>query len=341
MCLLVTQSSTSPQLTAKWLTDFYDSNADGVGVMYAVNGELVVEKLLPKTASEFVDFYRTHIDGKDCAFHLRMKTHGHIDMENCHPYEVLNKAEHGLDLWLMHNGVLHTDNKADVTKSDTWHYIRDYLRPILEANPDFAFHPAFKELVSEHIGTGNKFVLMDNFGRMAVLNEEQGVYWGGRWLSNTYAWSAPTKLNSSTEEDMYDMALAQEQIATDPVVYRYTSHYPSTYNTWDYDGEVYGSQYTTYKSTYNDLDAQAEQDLEIDDILIELELSGFTRAGGLSRRQANEFVRKFGLDNFYEVSYMVMDKAIDEDWYVRIMSDFATARESLPWLEKESKRVWN
>ena len=70
-------------------------------------------------------------------------------------------------------------------------------------------------------------------------------------------------------------------------------------------------------------------------------MSGFKRAGGLSRRQANEFVRKFGIDAFYEVSYMVMDKAIDEDWYVRIMSDFATARECFPWLEKESKQVWN
>ena len=339
MCLLVTQSASSPQLTAKWLTDFYESNADGVGVMYVENGELIVEKLLPKTATDLIQFYHQHIDGRDCAFHLRMKTHGHIDMENCHPYEVLNKDEHGVDLWLMHNGVLHTDNKADITKSDTWHYIRDYLRPILEYNPDFAFHPAFAELIGEHIGTGNKFVLMDNLGRQTIINEEQGVYWGGRWLSNTYAWSAPTGLNNSDIEDMTNLQLATEQIATDPVVYKYTGHYPSTYSAynyggWDYDGEVYAG-------AYNDLDAQVEQDLEIDDILIELEMTGFKRAGGLSRRQANEFVRKFGIDAFYEVSYMVMDKAIDEDWYVRIMSDFATARESLPWLEREGNKVWN
>lgn len=339
MCLLVTQSATSPQLTAKWLTDFHEANADGVGVMYVENGELVVEKLLPKTASDFINFYHNHIEGRDCAFHLRMKTHGHIDMENCHPYEVLNKPEHGIDLWLMHNGVLHTDNKADITKSDTWHYIRDYLRPILEHNPDFAFHPAFVELIGDHIGTGNKFVLMDNNGRQVVINQEQGVYWGGRWLSNTYAWSAPVNLHKSEAEDMANMDLALEQIALDPVIYRYTtSTYPSTYTSynyggWDHDGEVYGKR--------NDIDAQAEEDLEIDDILIELELAGFKRAGGLSRRQAGEFVRKFGVDSFFEVSYMVMDKAIDEDWYVRVMSDFATARECFPWLEKESKQIWN
>jgi hypothetical protein len=147
-------------------------------------------------------------------------------------------------------------------------------------------------------------------------------------------------LNNSDIEDMTNLQLATEQIATDPVVYKYTGHYPSTYSSynyggWDYDGEVYAGSY----SGRNDLDAQAEQDLEIDDILIELEMTGFKRAGGLSRRQANEFVRKFGIDAFYEVSYMVMDKAIDEDWYVRIMSDFATARECFPWLERG--QVWN
>jgi hypothetical protein len=266
-----------------------------------------------------------------------MKTHGNIDMENCHPYEVLNRDEHGIDLWLMHNGVLHTDNKADITKSDTWHYIRDYLRPILEYNPDFAFHPAFAELIGDHIGS-NRFVMMDNNGRQVVINEEQGVYWGGRWLSNTYAWSAPVGLNKSGVEDMTDTQLALEQISTDPVVYRYSTTYPSTYGSynyggWDYDGEVYAK--------HNDIDAQADEDLEIDDILVELELAGFKRAGKLSRRQAGEFVRKFGIDSFFEVSNMVMDKAIDEDWYVRVMSDFATARECFPWLEKESKQIWN
>ena len=103
MCLLVVQPATAPSLTQAWLEDFYSSNSDGVGIMRAVDGELIIEKILPVNAQEFVDFYRNHIDGHDCAFHLRMKTHGNIDMENCHPYEVFNKAEHGLDVWLMHN----------------------------------------------------------------------------------------------------------------------------------------------------------------------------------------------------------------------------------------------
>ena len=331
MCLLVTQSADSPILSAEWLEDFYDSNSDGVGVMYAFDGRLVVEKLLPKDGKEFVQFYNEHIHGRECAFHLRMKTHGHIDLINCHPYEILNYEDHGIDLWLMHNGILHTDNKADITKSDTWHYINDYLRPMLIDNPDFAFHPSFNALISDHIGSSNKFVIMDNFGRQAVLNEPQGVYWGGRWLSNTYAWSAPTAVSKSIEADRYDLGLAEEQIATAPISYSYSPYKYANYSSYGgsyldgmgYDGEIYHKQ---------------DEDFDIDDTLVELELSGFKRAGRMSRRQAGEFVNKFGVDSFFEISYMVMDKSIDEDWYIRVLSDFASARECFPWLEDVEKK---
>jgi hypothetical protein len=190
MCLLITQSQHSPKLSDAWLEDFYDYNSDGVGVMYVNNGNLVIEKVLPENAHQFVAFYREHIEGRDCAFHLRMRTHGDTDLENCHPYEVLNQAEHGIDLWLMHNGVLATGNSKDTSKSDTWHYIRDYLRPMLADNPGYAFTQGFADIIGTHIGSSNKFVLMDDQGRVAVINRSSGVYWAGLWLSNTYAWTA-------------------------------------------------------------------------------------------------------------------------------------------------------
>ena len=58
MCLLITQSSTSPVINDKWLADFYDYNSDGVGVMYSENDSLVIEKILPKNEKAFIDFYQ-------------------------------------------------------------------------------------------------------------------------------------------------------------------------------------------------------------------------------------------------------------------------------------------
>ncbi len=241
MCLLVTQNKTSPILSDAWLSDFYSFNGDGVGVMFAHHGELVIKKMIPNTAQEFINFYRENIQGRDCAFHLRMRTHGDIDLLNCHPYEVLNKAEHGIDLWLMHNGVLSTGNKADTTKSDTWHYIQNYLKPMLSGNPDFAFHPAFKALIEDHIGSSNKFVLMDNEGRQVVINQSAGVYWGGLWLSNTYAWSA----SKSAKNHPVNLKKAKKQVAETPAPkYAYAPSYaPSYYSSWsDPVGDYYNYQ---------------------------------------------------------------------------------------------------
>jgi len=391
MCLLLTQPASAPSLTQEWLEDFYLSNSDGVGVMRVVDGELLIEKILPKNAQEFVDFYLNHIDGHDCAFHLRMKTHGNIDLENCHPYEVFNQSEHGRSMWLMHNGVLSTGNQADVTKSDTWHYIRDYLRPMLANNLDFAFTEAFAEIIGDHIGASNKFVIMDSLGNVQIVNQGSGVFWGGRWLSNTYAWSSPTNVPKDFKDDL---GLALQQIEAAPYKASWKSggsSYKSSASRWNGYGAGYGSGYDDYDDEwtdyeydyskkqyvkkvttvsklpapqnqydrpvyvppvgspfeYEDEDADYEQDSlrspefgvspeEIDDVMEDLvfEIEQQFEIKYISRTAAYEFIEEFGIDNFMEISYMALDEMIDEGWYVRILTDFATAREAFPWLER-------
>jgi predicted glutamine amidotransferase len=185
MCLLITQPA-GTVFTDEFLRGVFNKNQDGLGVMYAENNTLYTAKILPKTYAEAKAFYDEHISGRACAIHWRMQTHGHIDLHNCHPYEVISEAE-GYPLWLMHNGILHTDNKKDMAKSDTWHYIQDYLRPMLLKNPEWFMSPEFNELVGRHIGS-NRFTLLDAYGNMVTINERQGVQYNGAWLSNTYAW---------------------------------------------------------------------------------------------------------------------------------------------------------
>lgn len=189
MCLLISQPA-GTVWTPELITDFYTRNADGVGVMWAQDGYLHYEKTLPKNAQEAVEFVQTHANGKACALHFRMRTHGHTDHDNCHPYEVFGfETPHEMPLLMMHNGVLHTGNAADTSKSDTHHYVRNYLRPLLDKNPELAFSPEFSDLIGKHIGN-NRFVLMNHEGQQAVINRSQGVEYNGAWLSNTYAWSA-------------------------------------------------------------------------------------------------------------------------------------------------------
>ena len=186
MCLLVSQPATS-KFTDEFISGVYRLNSDGLGVMYAEDNSLFIKRCVPNNEKEFFDFFKENIEGRDCAWHARMKTHGDIDMLNCHPYQVLS-AEDGYPLYLAHNGILHTGNEADKKRSDTYHYIQDYLRPMLLKNPEFFLTDAFEDLVSAHIGHGNKFVLMDAYGNRVTVNQKQGVQHQGAWLSNTYAW---------------------------------------------------------------------------------------------------------------------------------------------------------
>lgn len=188
MCLLINH----PAETAfdyDDIADFYDYNQDGIGIMYAEDGVLYVKKILPANESDAWAFYKKHAQGRDCVIHLRMKTHGDIDLTNCHPYEVLGDGSVA-PIYMAHNGILSTGNAKGKSKSDTWWFIEDYLKPILTRDPGLVFEPAFIALLEETIGSGNKFAFMNHEGRVAIVNERAFVTYKGALLSNTYAWSA-------------------------------------------------------------------------------------------------------------------------------------------------------
>jgi predicted glutamine amidotransferase len=346
MCLLLTQQSTSPALTNEWLTDFYSYNSDGLGVMRSEGGKLIVQKILPKSADELIAFYRENIQGYDCAWHLRMRTHGATDLINCHPYEILNQQEHGIDLWLMHNGILHTGNKADTSKSDTFHYIADYLRPMLAKNPDFAFSDAFSDLIGDHIGVSNKFVIMDNHNRMAVVNESEGVYWGGLWLSNEYAWTAS---KTSTKKPDYDTAWHYEQIAEKPEVKSWkTSHYsndpvgqsfPYSYH----DGEYYDrTSYDTqnYYKGYGASTTWSEDILDEVEILLEdLHEAGFKDVSMTPLDVVIEFLDRYSPEAFYDLAMMSLDGRLPEEDLLQCLYDYDFAEGYFPWLVNERAKV--
>lgn len=187
MCLLVIHPAAT-QFDKDDLEDFFFYNQDGLGVMYIEGGTVVVHKTLPKTADEAWEFYKAHAQGRECALHWRMRTHGDIDLEhNCHPYEIMPGYH------LMHNGVLSTGNKADTSKSDSWHYARNYLRPQLEMEPRLIGNAAWQEMLGEHIGKNNRFVLMHPGGMVSINMPE--IKYKGATMSNTYAWSAPLTHN--------------------------------------------------------------------------------------------------------------------------------------------------
>ena len=191
MCLIITGKSANIRSTllntAGMLGEIYTSNPDGIGIMYATSKGLKVVKTLPKNVNDATAFVRKlPNDDRELAIHFRWTTHGDTDMLNCHPYDVVTGY-----IAMMHNGVLHTGNSADKTKSDTWHFINDYLKDAVHDAPNLVHTEGFLTLLADFIGD-NRFVFMDGEGRISHVNYDQGIEHDGLWFSNTYAWKPST-----------------------------------------------------------------------------------------------------------------------------------------------------
>ena len=192
MCLIITGKSSQVRSTLLnthgLLSDIFTSNPDGIGFMYGTAKGLKVTKTLPKNLGDATAFIqRLPNDDREIAIHFRWTTHGKTDMVNCHPYDVIPGF-----IAMMHNGILHTGNAADKDKSDTWHFINDYLHSAVSASPDLVYDAGFVSMMEEFIGN-NRFVFMNGEGRMQHVNFDQGIEHDDLWFSNTYAWS-PSRL---------------------------------------------------------------------------------------------------------------------------------------------------
>jgi hypothetical protein len=181
MCILIHHTADT-NFELGHLQDFYSKNPDGFGAMVKKPDGVKIIKTVGNL-DEIHELYNNEIKGHEAVIHFRMKTHGDIDLFNCHPYQVTE------NLWMAHNGILSTGNHADLTKSDTWHYIQNFLRPLLMRDQSLIHEPAFQKLIESHISSSNKFGFMDNDGKVVVINRSAGVNHFGAWLSNTYAWS--------------------------------------------------------------------------------------------------------------------------------------------------------
>lgn len=218
MCLIHTLNADT-QLSNGWLKNIHGKNPDGIGFMGLEDGQFVVKRYVPKNQRRALKWYRAHVEGRAGIVHWRYATHGTVNLDNCHPYKVLDKDEDGLEMWLMHNGVMdeydqytHLDDVGESSyfhghkkrygfgnetdnRSDTYHFIRvvilPLVKPSLGGNPKALMNPVVQRLIASLIGYSNKLAIMDSDGDQVIINEGEFVSWPAYGLicSNTYAWS--------------------------------------------------------------------------------------------------------------------------------------------------------
>jgi len=160
-----------------YLEQSFLHNDDGAGFMYAQDGQLHIEKGF-MTFDSFMEAYTPH-EEKPCVLHFRIKTHGDVNQDNTHPFQV------GKNLGFVHNGIIgKVDCSSDKKKSDTQHFNTQYLNVLYRQDSRFIYKPVFKDLIGEFIGH-SKLVFLNNKGQSTIVNEKLGKWDNGVWYSNT------------------------------------------------------------------------------------------------------------------------------------------------------------
>lgn len=175
MCIAIAKKA-GAIITDDILERCFKKNQDGCGFSYIdQGGRLRVNKSLV--------FDRFHADYRAAEalnprspflIHFRIKTHGTVDLDNCHPFMIDENHV------FIHNGVISkVPNHASM--SDT----RVFNQQILQQLPRGWFsNPAIKVMLEDYIGY-SKLVILKRNGEINIINEKSGFWEGDVWYSNS------------------------------------------------------------------------------------------------------------------------------------------------------------
>ncbi len=169
MCLAIAKPA-GKFIPVDYLEEGFKSNPHGAGIAYAKHGRLTIEKGF-FTIGELLATWK-EVEHLDALIHFRWATTARIDTKNCHPWKVSNRTA------MIHNGILPFRSTDSI--SDTGCFVIDEIRPNLgRLNDD-----AYRAMLGEMIGAGNKLAFINHRGTFKFVNEAQGHWEDGIWYSN-------------------------------------------------------------------------------------------------------------------------------------------------------------
>lgn len=208
MCLIAYRREEEETFHKEFFIASAARNDHGTGIMYVKDGRVVTKKIGQKaTQQDKLDmYYEWSIAPTPAFIHLRMCTSGSKEDENAHPFQVLSLEKDGVDLWMMHNGVFNV-TELDANRSDTWHFVNLYLKPLLKGNPYILCNPYVRAMIEKYTG-GSRLCFLYGDGTVVTIEDAQthdDEKYGGCWLSNRsmigtppYQWA---KDNYSVDKD--------------------------------------------------------------------------------------------------------------------------------------------
>ena len=175
MCIAITKpADTKPDWEA--YQQGFTRNPDGWGFAVPHDGRVLIRKDVT-SFDKFREAFELHAH-LPALVHFRIKTHGLVNKRNCHPFRLTDS------LAMIHNGMLDLECSLRNDKSDTWHFCKQVLRPMADADPRFAWNIGSSFLGEQFINS-NKVAFLDADGNFKIWNREAGVDAAdGHWYSN-------------------------------------------------------------------------------------------------------------------------------------------------------------
>jgi predicted glutamine amidotransferase len=174
MCIAIYKPA-DKLISKETLEECFIHNPHGAGFMYVENKSLKVKKGF-FTFAEFWDAYQPYQSLKS-VIHFRIKTHGDVLKENCHPFNVTK------NLGFVHNGIISGFGSDKV--SDTREFNRLVMQPLVAKWGKLAlFEEPVQELLESRISY-SKLIFLDSNNNETIFNEEKGVWDDEVWYSNT------------------------------------------------------------------------------------------------------------------------------------------------------------
>ncbi len=239
MCIAITKpAGVKPDYQA--YKNGYERNPDGWG--FSVPSKDGKSVIIRKDTSSFAEFWKQFkpFRSRPALVHFRIKTHGKIEKRNCHPFRV------GTDLAMIHNGQLDIQCNEMKDKSDTWHFVKQVLRPMYEDSPIFPWNAGCQFIAEQYIDY-NKCAFLHADGDFAWWNKEAGhEAKDGHWYSNK-TYEAPKPWPKNWYADYNKTVSSSGRTVTSGTAIGTTAHKPM-YN--DHRGNV--SEWDTSHWSYDD-----------------------------------------------------------------------------------------
>lgn len=193
MCIAVVKPA-GKWLRRKAARNCFLANRDGAGFAWTDGDKVYVKKGYFSFRKFWNDF--REVQDYPCLVHFRIKTHGPVNAENCHPFFVAD------DLALIHNGTLRCVTSTS-GHSDTAVFADKVMAPLVDSyGLSVLEHPVMLPMLENVIGSGNKVAFLNRDGEFTILNESCGNWAEGIWWSNS-SWKRKQYFGKKSKKNKY------------------------------------------------------------------------------------------------------------------------------------------